>query len=290
MIPTPTEIIYLSTLLNSAYLSAATLDHLRVQFLETSQLVLADFLRKDIALELETLIKAEEEAVVAGRRSEVNGRFVDGILDQSAGEKDGWEIIGPPHIQRFTALINSSQSKNRLTILLREIELLFTSIEFRTLLAALTSLIPLSHTTQVRRFRPSLDYTLARGEPSTGEAKLDVGLNLTPIHLLAPDSIELEKWESGEQGGWELWIASDEDSDEATYGGAQKGQKPEGEEEEDDGPLLALEPGWNRLHLVLRDPGVLKFVKYVSSAAPGSRFDIGGEWDVGMIEEEEEEE
>lgn len=115
-------------------------------------------------------------------------------------------------------------------------------------------------------------------------------------------------WEEGECGGWEMWLATEEGGDEATYGdggkektgtpaveGEAEGEKAEGaaeeeEDEEDDGPLLALRPGWNSLHLVLRDPGVLKFVKYLSATAPGSRWDVGGEWEVRMVKEEEEEE
>lgn len=292
LLPTPEEIVYLSTLLNPAYLSAPTLAHLRTQFIETSQLLLANFLSTKVATELESLIAVEEKSLEEGRRVKVGGRWVDKILGHDAGEKeDEWSIIGPPHIQRFAALSAglSTTSTSRLTVLLREIQALFISPQFRSVLAALTSLIPLSHTTQIRRFRPSLDYTLARGEPSTGEAKLDLGLNLTPIHRLS--KVDAEKWEGGDKGGWELWLAGeDEGGDEATYGGAQKGHKDGADpQEEEDATLLAFEPGWNRLHLVLRDPGVLKFVKYVSAGAPGSRWDIGGEWDVGMVDEDEEE-
>lgn len=60
--------------------------------------------------------------------------------------------------------------------------------------------------------------------------------------------------------------------------------------EADDGPLLTHPVGFNKLMLVLRDPGVMRFVKYLSAAAPGSRWDAGGEWEVGMLEEEGDEE
>lgn len=61
------------------------------------------------------------------------------------------------------------------------------------------------------------------------------------------------------------------------------------DEEEDDGPLLSLHPNFNCLLLVLRDPGVMKFVKYLSNAAEGSRFDVSAEYEVGQLEEEDEE-
>ncbi len=62
------------------------------------------------------------------------------------------------------------------------------------------------------------------------------------------------------------------------------------DEDEDDGTLLTVQPGFNRLLLVLRDEGVMRFVKYVSAAAEGSRWDICGEFEIGMIQEDSEDE
>jgi hypothetical protein len=62
------------------------------------------------------------------------------------------------------------------------------------------------------------------------------------------------------------------------------------EGEDDDGTLLTAQPGFNRLVVALRDAGVLKFVKYVSAAAPGSRWDVFGEWEVGMLEADDQSE
>ena len=59
------------------------------------------------------------------------------------------------------------------------------------------------------------------------------------------------------------------------------------EEEEDDGTLLSVQPGFNRLLLVLRDEGVMRFVKYVSAAAEGSRWDVCGEFEIGIIDVDE---
>jgi len=59
------------------------------------------------------------------------------------------------------------------------------------------------------------------------------------------------------------------------------------EEEEEDGTLLAVQPGFNRLLLVLRDEGVMRFVKYVSAAAEGSRWDVCGEFEIGIIDVDE---
>jgi hypothetical protein len=58
----------------------------------------------------------------------------------------------------------------------------------------------------------------------------------------------------------------------------------------DDGPLLHLGLGFNKFLLVLREPTVMRFVKYLSASAEGSRWDVSGEWDVGQLEEEDDDE
>ncbi|KAJ8087067.1 putative component of NuA3 histone acetyltransferase complex [Marasmius tenuissimus] len=62
------------------------------------------------------------------------------------------------------------------------------------------------------------------------------------------------------------------------------------EDEEEDSTLLTVQPGFNRLLLVLRDERVMRFVKYVSAAAEGSRWDVCAEYEVGMIKEDEDDE
>ncbi|KDQ57021.1 hypothetical protein JAAARDRAFT_35618 [Jaapia argillacea MUCL 33604] len=59
---------------------------------------------------------------------------------------------------------------------------------------------------------------------------------------------------------------------------------PDGEEGPEDDTLLTVHPGFNRLLLVLRDESVMHFVKYVSAAAPSSRWDVCAEYAIGMVE------
>ena len=71
---------------------------------------------------------------------------------------------------------------------------------------------------------------------------------------------------------------------------AKNGNTEDSDEEEDeDNTLLTAQPGFNTLLLVLRDQRVLRFVKYVSALAPGSRFDVCGEYEIAMIESDDEE-
>ena len=57
-------------------------------------------------------------------------------------------------------------------------------------------------------------------------------------------------------------------------------------DDEDDGILISMPAGWNRLGLVLRDRGVMRFVKYVSRQAKGDRWDLFGEF--GVIHDEDD--
>jgi hypothetical protein len=59
-------------------------------------------------------------------------------------------------------------------------------------------------------------------------------------------------------------------------------------EDEDDGVLFTNPASWNTLSLVLRDTGVMKFVKYVSESAKGDRWDVVGNYGVAPDDDEEE--
>ncbi|TFK28940.1 nuclear protein [Coprinopsis marcescibilis] len=202
-------------------------------------------------------------------------------------------------------------------------EELFSSPAFRAWLSLVTRLIPMRHSVEARRFRPGLDYSLATSEDS--EARLDVVLGLTP-RIRDPDSDEESTgyyrqqpasrgWQSAEWGGWECYMAPhNEEDDPAVYrssvhkkakptnghsnghtnghsnGDVDEDEESMGSEEEDeeDSTLLTVQPGFNRLLLVLRDERVMRFVKYVSAAAEGSRWDVCGEYEVGMIQADDD--
>lgn len=53
--------------------------------------------------------------------------------------------------------------------------------------------------------------------------------------------------------------------------------------------MLNVSPATNTLNLVLRDEGLMKFVKYLSAAAPSSRFDIAAVYKPEPDSDEEEE-
>lgn len=375
---------FLIQFLNPAYLVDKTQEQLYKQFGDDSHVLLADVLRKEIAGPIEKALRNADardgfQWWASGKGEESTRIQAHGVATDRAEGADAeakkFSIAGPPHKQRYAVLseqaapskakeVATSQATipnplptdaSELLKLLSTV--LFPSNAFRHFLANISQLVPLgARPVEARRFRPGLDYTLARSDP---EAVLDVTLNLTP-DVVKP-SLEEErkggprglagkakkpktsapsfsaaskgllsksqakdlaaKWESGDIGGWECYMAPHEgEEDPAVYQSANSGKKKaedgdaemkdgeaaQGEEEEEeivemveddgleededfDGVLLNLTPSFNTLSVVLRDEAVMRFVKYLAANAGGSRWDIIGEFEVGAIEEDEEE-
>lgn len=81
-----------------------------------------------------------------------------------------------------------------------------------------------------------------------------------------------DMWESGDVGGLECYIAADESGEDLG---------PDAEYDDKDGTkLLSVSAGNNMLSLVYRDPGTMRFVRYVSAASPSSCWDIALKYDV----------
>ena len=192
----------------------------------------------------------------------------------------------------------------------------FESEQFLRYLKAVTSL---DYSTgivgnEIRRFRPGLDYTVAHyGLLSNMDDPNSSGV-LDATMCFVDDTTEDKKgyWECGDVGGFECYIEADIDDEEdddamnaaaaAAMNGAATannnnmgGNQAADDEynEDDDTELLSVSASNNTLSLVYRDPGTMRFVKYVGSSAPSSRYDICMEYELppdnddDVIEEEE---
>lgn len=376
---------FLAHFLNPAYLTSKIQSTLFQKFGDESHLLLSDFLRQDVADEVERALRAkdEEDGLVWWHQSNERVGFdsvriqphaVGTARSASVSEEDArWKLYGPPHRERFATLTTAvtpatapaidyttkasplapmpSSPSSILEVLTHQ---LFPSAAFRHFIANITQLIPMAaRPILVRRFRPGLDYTLAR---SDDETVLDLTLTLTPDvlssakkvvkHTARPkglagkrkapamDSVSkgvLSKadydkldamWESGDIGGWECYLAphegeedpavytsaasrraqrdmqaeesADADAEEAEAANGDDDEAMDEDEDEDededfDGVLLNVTPAFNTLNLVLRDEGVMRFVKYLGASAGGSRWDIAAEYTVGAAEMEEDE-
>lgn len=105
------------------------------------------------------------------------------------------------------------------------------------------------------------------------------------------ERVQVTTSEEIEFGGEEVYMAGDEDEDDKASVHSKSlpsvGKKADpavykssAGDDEDDGILFANPAAWNRFSVVLRDKGTLRFVKYVSQAASGDRWDIKGEVEV----------
>ncbi|KAL2129789.1 hypothetical protein VTI74DRAFT_7303 [Chaetomium olivicolor] len=83
-----------------------------------------------------------------------------------------------------------------------------------------------------------------------------------------------------EVGGHEVYMAGDDDGNEdaAIYKSSA----------DDDNILFFQAAAWNKMTIVLRDSGTLRFVKYVSASAKGDRWDVSGTFEIEEQDEEPE--
>mmetsp|Transcript_14322 Transcript_14322/g.18716 ORF Transcript_14322/g.18716 Transcript_14322/m.18716 type:complete len:585 (-) Transcript_14322:135-1889(-) len=276
---------YLSEYLHPTYLTKDALNDICKQFEEDSSVQLRNFFRQDWVDKLDEARKQEEKAT-----------------SKSAGHPDyysqgvggDWTLVGPAHKQRFLeycgspASINGTESAGSMLSHLKEKVLC--SVPFQRFLARITSLgLPLGHRGHVRRFRKGLDYTVAHYGILTQQSVLDAtvcfvegsGQDLATSEVEGeaedePDESDI-MWQSGDCGGFECYIAADE-----------SGEAADEYNQNDDTELLSVSASNNTLSLVYRDPGTMRFVKYVGSTAPSSRFDISMEYEVEDNDEEEE--
>jgi hypothetical protein len=168
---------------------------------------------------------------------------------------------------------------------------------FARFLKLVTSLgMPMARRGRVRRFRRGLDYTVAHYGLLTEESVLDATLCFVAgvgQQVLGEDDDDDDEdgdnngeekqsdkeptepdeddiiWQSGDCGGFECYIAADDE--EETEAADEYNQ-------DDDTELLSVSASFNTLSLVYRDPGTMRFVKYVGSKAPSSRWDIAMEY------------
>ena len=296
---------YLSEFINPVYLKPETLEQLNKTFIEESVIEINEILKKEYADNLRTIMREYE---------------INTPAPQLASEvKHPWKVAVPPHKQRFLYIDGKSPIElteaginlanrigpqelpnfkllaeteaNEVDQKLTKLGSFLKSMAFKKWLKLVTSLITTSDQILIRRFRPGQDFILAT---TTGKelarndeeenVLLEATLNLTPT------ATNPKNWESGEFGGYELCMAG-------------KDEEEEGEDDDDDDPAIykASDPNddsllftnqckWNSLTLIVRDPSVLKFIKYVSINAKGSRWDISCQWNVKTDDDEEDDE
>lgn len=280
------------------YLTPDTLEQIQEQFDEESSITLPDLLNKKFGKVLRDYVAEQDSKTLPESSTEI--------------EKGSWKVANPPHKQRYlfmqhTRASQNGKNKKKDDSPIRELlDVFFPSVQFRRWLQMATSSVIESHDIIARRFRKGKDYTLATGHE--GKPRLELNLGITPTagwgDVDGEDEEEEEEEapkangkskskgkgktkeepaeEPEEVGGHEVYMAGDDDTaeDAAIY-------KSSGDE---DNILFFQAASWNKLTIVLRDSGTLKFVKYVSKKAPGDRWDICSTFDIEEQDDDEEEE
>ncbi|RYP54182.1 hypothetical protein DL768_000961 [Monosporascus sp. mg162] len=288
------------------YLTPDTLEQILEHFEEGSSITLANLLGKKSAKRLREYVVAQDSASLPESSAEI--------------EKGPWRVAKPPHKHRYLYLLPSDGSSKEKSPIQELLEDFLPSPQFRRWLQMATGCVIESHDLIARRFRRGKDYTLATGHE--GKPRLELNLGITPSPGWGDEADEDEeeaaaateaspkaggkgkgkdkakgkgkgkgKGEAKEEpeepeeeeievGGHEVYMAGDDDADEdaAVYrsGG-----------DEGDNILFFQAAAWNKMTVVLRDSGALKFVKYVSRSARGDRWDVCGTFEVEEQEDDE---
>ncbi|QIW94673.1 hypothetical protein AMS68_000191 [Peltaster fructicola] len=266
------------------YLTPDTVEQLNEMFVEESTVQLTDFLSKKFSARLQAQ-----------------------LISPQPKFNHSWKVSRPPHKHRFEYMVHgrslSAGVEDAYCELLHE---LLPSLAFRKWLALVTGLELRQSTILARHFRRGLDYQLAQ-EYNGDAPQLEYTLCVTPSSGWIPQEEGgkiADDDDDDNVGGYELFMAGEDidaqdstshvnassqtgagnrrsakNADPAIYQAAQEG--------EDDGILFSNPATWNTLSLVLRDKGVLRFVKYVSRAAPGDRWDFSGAYEVEQNDDED---
>jgi len=310
---TEDDLEYLLGFLAPTYLTPDTLDSVSEAFTDQCSLCLDNVLSKKLAKQLREFIAAEESQSLPTATAEIEDKTV-------------WKVARPPHKHRFLfqqpskARAGEPSTQSPLYGILND---LLPSKPFRKWLQLATGQIIRSHNLLARRFRRGKDYTLATGYHENSP-RLEVSLSVTPTAGWGDDeTIEAKDATSGEPvgddspavGGYLAYMAGDGDADNEEAGSdhgievptdmstggrasaAMKAKRPKADpavyqaaaDDEDDGVLFSMPACWNRMGLVLRDRGTMRFVKYVSQQAKGDRWDIVGDFEVEDEDDEDDE-
>ncbi len=297
---------------NSGFTMVSNLQRIREQLGRTGTILLSDFLLPELASRIAELARQADREDNLGIGSPMPP-------DYRAGSGCGWITLGPVIRQRYMRFDSSIASEGELAAgvkndgggtsareqlgrLLEEIrtELLATR-SFARMLEWLTGLPPPHRSTsEIRRFRPGLDYTVGHYANLLGEGEVKIDVSLCFVNEVSGIAGTLlgqgrpakrqktnkQLWESDDFGGFEACVRVDEttegdDAEAYVADGGEEKVETKGLMRSPDGTkdVSSVSATHNALHISVRRPSQMKFVRYVSSGAPGSRWDIVAEYE-----------
>ena len=287
------DLDFLLQYLAPTYLTPDTLEALQNAFLEESWLTLDGVLNTKFGERLRQYIEDEERTKTLPRSS------------TKIEEMTEWRVARPPHKHRFLYQQQDQSGKVEkadMTPIQELLNHLLPSIPFRKWLSLTTGVKVENYDVLARRFRRGCDYTLATGldDLEDGRSRVEVRLCVTPMTgWVENDGEEGDQGKKkkdddrpygggGGVGGYEVYMADEQknDKDVADANDPAIYQSSNNKDDDDDGILLSIPVGWNKLCIVLRDQGILNFVKYIGRDAPSDRWDVVGAFDVADDEDD----
>lgn len=248
-----------------------------------------------------------QKIVDALRRADGISKSCTTSKNSSQRVEDGWDVMGPPHKRRYAIykMMDDEIDCAKIGPLLEScLKNLMQSNAFRRWLTTITGFDFTHSVGCCRSFKRGYGYSLSHEKCIV--PRLDCVLSF----VVDDDEEKAELWELGNVGGFQCYVSTENDDLTETDVDGRTGTPMEnglksgsaiGEDIEDenvtanavdnirnseDNPavyrpdvgeeegLLNIPATCNSLSVVLCEPGVLDFVKFVSSDAPSSRWDI----------------
>eukprot|EP00055_Hartaetosiga_balthica_P009233 m.36338 g.36338 ORF g.36338 m.36338 type:complete len:584 (-) comp6661_c0_seq1:185-1936(-) len=275
----------LSAYVNRVYLTDESIKAIGKKYEEDSSVQLKNFIREDIASIITRQCEAMDtkDGFMAENLPNDHAGFVplDAELSEEQKREGVWRILGPAHMQRYVRFVGGEDvvAGGRSQTRLAELEVvLFRSNAFGNYLSAVTEGKIGGYKTETRRFRSGVDYTVAHHGQLEDVARLDATL------CFVDDAEELKEaqWQSGDVGGFQCYLAAEKEDNVAA--------EVYCDDDASGNDLLSISPSNNTLSIVFRDPGTMRFVKFISAASSGSRFDVSATYDITYDDDEDEEE
>ncbi|KAI1960798.1 putative component of NuA3 histone acetyltransferase complex [Ophidiomyces ophidiicola] len=309
---TEEDLDFLLKYMAPSYLTPDVSEQLSEIFDSESSLSLERIFSDKFASRIRTYIESQEKEALPTASDEIE-------------KQTDWKVSRPPHKHRYLYQQPRLSLDDQEKTPIQEIaEVLLPSKAFKKWLMKVTDLDDfVSHNFLARRFRRGEDYTLASGyDGDSPRLEFTIGLTPTPGWGQEDEadsdgeedkngtSSKPKKEDDGPSvGGYEIYMAAEDDDEEGDDDAAAAEKVPSSTgtkskikrtkadpaiyrsaaDNEDDGILFSMGAGWNRMSVVLRDRGTLKFVKYVSRSAKGDRWDVTGEIEVRFEDEDEDE-
>ncbi|KAJ3026801.1 UNVERIFIED_CONTAM: hypothetical protein HDU68_005032 [Siphonaria sp. JEL0065] len=215
---TDEEIAFLKPFVNPVYFKPAIIAQANERFCDESSIQVASFLEPSLAAALtaSTIHVDEKDGLLLKKPR--SAKQPAPIANYELGITETWTPTGPSHKHRFLELHHplpqpATPIKSKMdpsTDLAAIQNTLFQSKPILRFIHLITSLRATKLRSQIRRFRPGMDYTLA----TTSSFNADLGvLDATLTFVCQRTKQDADAWESDEVGGFDCYMVPDESND-----------------------------------------------------------------------------